>query len=92
MASGNKDGGNGRTLTMRELTDITESLRWRADQDLDTAKRLKGAGGVVEERWVSLHQTLHEHAKRRHELAEQLEQESAALILRDSSTEHEEQE
>ena len=54
MASGREDGRKDRTLSTRELTDITESLRWKADQDLDAAKRLKGAGGVVDERWEGL--------------------------------------
>ena len=87
MASGSKDGRMDRTLSTRELTDITESLRWKADQDLDAAKRLKGAGGVVEERWKSLERTLREQAKRKHELAEQLEQEDTALILRREESE-----
>ena len=64
---GREDGRNERTLSTRELTDITESLRWKADQDLDAAKRLKGAGGVVEQRWKSLERTLREQAKRKHE-------------------------
>ena len=92
MASGSEDGRNGRTLSTRELTDITESLRWKADQDLDAAKRLKGAGGVVDERWEGLERTLREQAKRKHELAEQLEQEDTALILRELRSERGEQE
>lgn len=92
MASGSEDGRNGRTLSTRELTDITESLRWKADQDLDAAKRLKGAGGVVEERWEGLERTLRQQAKRKHELAEQLEQEDTALILRELPSERGEQE
>ena len=92
MASGSKDGRKDRTLSTRELTDITESLRWKADQDLDAAKRLKGAGGVVDERWEGLERTLREQAKRKHELAEQLEQDDTALILRRSHGETGEQE
>ena len=92
MASGREDGRKDRTLSTRELTDITESLRWKADQDLDAAKRLKGAGGVVDERWEGLDRTLREQAKRKHELAEQLEQEDTALILRELPSERGEQE
>ncbi len=92
MASGREDGRNDRILSTRELTDITESLRWKADQDLDAVKRLKGAGGMVGERWEGLERTLREQAKRKHELAEQLEQEDTALILRELPSERGEQE
>ena len=92
MASGREDGRKDRTLSTRELTDITESLRWKADQDLDAAKRLKGAGGVVDERWEGLERTLRQRAKRKHELAERLEREDTALILRELPSERGEQE
>ena len=62
------------------------------DRDLDAVKRLKGAGGMVGERWEGLERTLREQAKRKHELAEQLEQEDTALILRELPSERGEQE
>lgn len=86
MASGSKDGRKSRALSTRELTDITESLRWKAEQDIAAAKRLRGVGGVVEDRWASLHQTLIEQAKRENALADRLEQEDSELILRGPSS------
>ncbi len=87
MADGREEGRKERALSMRELTDITESLRWKAGQDEEEAKRLRGVDGVVEERWLSLYRTLIEQAQREQELAERLEQEGATLILRESISE-----